>query len=83
MSASARIFACFVDWCAGAGLNASEYRITITPLTPEADERLQLRWRREWEQLQQPNPSYPKAPHDPNFTEGFIMAVPFKIEGFK
>lgn len=79
MSTSARIFACFVDWCAGAGLNASDYRITITPLSPEADARLQSKWRNDWEHLRYSGPAYP-APRDPKFNEGFIMAVPFKID---
>lgn len=80
MSASARIFACFVDWCAGAGLNASNYRITITPLTPKADLALQMRWMTEWRN--QTWHGHPPPP-DPTFNEGHIMAVPFKIERFK
>ena len=79
MSSSARIFACFADWCAGAGLNASDYRITITPLSPAADARLQCKWREDWEHLRWSGPSNPGL-RDTKFNEGFIMAVPFKVD---
>ena len=82
MPASARIFASFVDWCAGTGLDASDYRITITPLSPEADARFQLQWRADWEHLRWSGPGY-CTPPDRSFSEGFIMAVPFKVESWK
>ena len=80
MTASARIFACFIDWCARGQLDPSKYRITITPLTPDAEAKLRDRWIGEWRGVLR-NQSDSYVPSD--FSEGHIMAVPFKIEDFK
>ena len=63
-------------------MNASDYRITITPLSPEADARVQMQWRADWEQVYWSCPEYSTAP-DSRFNEGHIMAVPFKVESWK
>lgn len=75
MSRAAAIFAHFADFMAAGGLRSSDYRITITPLSPEADVKLQAYWRSEWEHV-----IIDGRLSSRSFNKGTIMGVPFKIE---
>lgn len=74
-----RIFSFFRDWALAHDLDPAKYRITITPLTVEAEARLKDYWIREVAGRTLSG----KAEGDHEFSEGTVFGVPFRIEAAK
>lgn len=69
-----RVFAYIRDYFESRALKASDYRITITPLTQDAEARLKTQWCTELDGLQM------AAKPAVAFYDGYLSGMPFRIE---